>query len=224
MRKENGLWVAIDGPDAVGKTTQVKLVVEHLKTNGLKSVAVQEFSSSPVGQTIQDILSTSRFYALREDKKSPLADTLLLVTDLVYEIESTIVPTIKSGGIVVSDRGPASLVAYQAVRISERSDFSLDKAITWCQRALSQTPVKPDLTTLIVISEDEMARRVEQREHYPLSQSDLSFLRQVNKILPSTAIEFSRRYTLIDGEKSPSEVTAAIVGDILSRINKKQIL
>ena len=223
MTTENpGVWIAIDGRDAVGKTTQVKLVADELRRQGIGPVIeIPEFSNSPIGNTIREILNRQRFYALKSDSSSPLADTSLLAADMVFSWENEIRPILKAGGVALSDRGPASFVAYQAVRIAERSpDFNLERAVDWCCNTMRVSGMRPDLTLLVEISDVEMARRVVAREGLPLSTGDTKFLRQVEELLPPAAKVLSRDYAVVSGEVKQSNVTKQIVEAVLPIVRK----
>lgn len=219
MSRKEGLWLAIDGIDAVGKSTQVPRVASQLRESGIDPVAeLTEFSSSPVGRTILDILEKNRFYALNEQKTSPLADTVHLLSDIVYSYETTIAPVVESQGVAVSDRGASSFVAYQGVRIGERSkNFNLKQAVSWAETLAKHCLVIPDLTVLIRISHDELMRRVISRGESPLSADELEFLDKVDQTMLRTIRNTSKDHIVIDGQQPLEEITQQIVSYLMSK-------
>lgn len=220
MRKKEGLWLAIDGIDAVGKSTQVPRVANNLLDLEVNPVIeLKEFSNSPVGQTILRILKENRFYALNDEKSSPLADTLHLLSDMVYNYETAIYPAVQNGGVAVTDRGASSFVGYQAVRVGERSpQFEERKAISWAQSIARHCLVIPDLTVLIRISHDEMMRRVVQRGEEPLSADELEFLDKVDRTMVKTIKGLSKEYIIVDGEQPVEDITTQIADYVMQRL------
>lgn len=219
MSKKEGLWVALDGIDAVGKSTQVPRVAQNLREQGVKPVTeLREFSSSPVGQTIVGILEEKRFYALNDEKTSPLADTLHLLSDMVYNYETVIGSVVQQRGVAVTDRGASSFVGYQAVRIGERSSrFNEKQAISWAETLARHCLVIPDLTVLVRISHDELMRRVVGRGEEPLSADELEFLDKVDRTMLQTIKHLSKEHIIIDGEQAIEDITAQISDYILRK-------
>lgn len=220
MRKKEGLWLAIDGIDAVGKSTQVPRVADDLRSREVNPVIeLKEFSNSLVGQTILRILNEKRFYALNDEKTSPLADTLHLLSDMVYNYETAIYPVVQNGGVAVTDRGASSFVGYQAVRVGERSpQFEERKAISWAQSIARHCLIIPDLTVLIRISRDEMMRRVVQRGDEPLSADELEFLDKVDHTMVKTIKGLSKDHIIVDGEQPIEEITTQIAEYVLQEM------
>lgn len=212
---QKGYWIAIDGVDAVGKSTQVNAVAQMLREEGFqKVIAITEFSNSPVGKTILDILHKKRFYSLNDSKNSPLADTITLVADMLYHWETIIRPTVLNGGIVISDRGPSSLVSYQSIRLAERNtDFQRETAFNWISQLTNHCGLKPDVTLILNISEDEMKSRVMKRESTPLVKTEVKFLNNVNDLVSQTD-ELSYKFMSISGEGSIQTVSRRIVNSL----------
>ena len=212
MSRKEGLWVALDGIDAVGKSTQVPRVAQNLRERGVEPVAeLREFSSSPVGETIVGILEKKRFYALNDEKTSPLSVTLHLLSDMVYNYETIIGPLVQQRGVAVTDRGASSFVGYQAVRIGERSPrFNQKEAISWAETLARHCLVIPDLTVLIRISHDELMRRVVGRGEEPLSADELEFLDEVDSTMLRTIKNLSKEHIVVDGEQAIEDLTMQI--------------
>lgn len=219
--KKEGLWVALDGIDAVGKSTQLPRVAQGLRDQGVELVAeIKEFSSSLVGQTITGILKEKRFYALNDERNSPMADTLHLLSDKVYSYETVIAPVIQQQGVAISDRGISSFVGHQAVRICEHSsEFNEKDTISWAETLAKHCLAIPDLTILIRISHEELMRRVVGRGEKQLSTDELGFLEKVDRIMLQTIKRLSKDYLIINGEQRIEDLTAQIVAAITQKLN-----
>lgn len=186
LNKLAGKWIALDGTDAVGKSTQVSLVEKKLKAGGAEILVLPEFSNSPVGKTIQSIIEEQRFFALHATKKTPYADTYALISDVAYHIESDGNDVMKRGGTVLSDRGLLSLIGYQAKRIEQYSAIDVEAAVDRLTQIVKQAMDHihfPDLHVLLVLNAEEMQRRVVGRGETPLTDTDLIFMREVRDIM-----------------------------------------
>jgi len=201
-----GKWIALDGVDAVGKSTQVKRLQQLIEADGQKCLVLNESSDSPVGSMIGRIIEEHRFYALHALKKTPYADTYALMADLAYKIESEADDVLRSGGTVVSDRGLLSLIGYQARRIEDHSTIAPKGAVTRATsivKSAFESLRIPDLHILLTISEEEMQRRVIGRGETEMEGVDLAFMRDVNKIMMGLSSEFPTEIidvTLLDQE------------------------
>ncbi len=218
---ERGMWIAIDGVDAVGKTTQVNTVANSLKARLEVPVeGIAEFSAFPPGRIITEILEKQRFYALHPEKKTPLADTVFLLSDMLTQYETIIAPTVNAGGIAVSDRGNVSFIAYQALRMEDSGvKFNFD-SFQWAHSLAQQCLITPDFTVLLTIPEEEMVRRIVQRGEAPPSEADLSFLVRLNKAI-QRAVEISGSEVVeVDGSLSKNKVTDSILDIIHKKTSK----
>ena len=207
------VWVALEGGDAVGKTTLLPLVTQSLVNTGLNSVGIPEFSDLPTGKAIKSALQDQRFFALRPDKITPMADTLLLAADLMAKIEISSKDLVQSG-VIISDRGPASLIAYQAIRLYERDPKhfpTLDNAIQWVKRLIGTIGLHADITMLLTVDESTVQQRLTNRGELPLSPDELQFLRQVNILMEQSARATSISTNIIDSGQNLETITQQIV-------------
>lgn len=197
MRQLSGKWIALDGTDAVGKSTQVQLLKNKIEEAGMPALVLPEFSESPLGRTITQIIQEQRFYALHTLKKTPYADTHALIADLVYKIEAEGHDILKQGGVVLSDRGILSLIGYQAKRIELHSDIAPVEAVKRLHETIQDSMKHlrlPDHHILLTIDESEMQNRVVGRGETPMTGEDLNFMKEVRIIMEnlSSYIDTSR--------------------------------
>lgn len=215
---KRGLWIALEGGDAVGKSTQIpKVAAELRKRSGLQVAEIPEFSDSPVGMAIAAIISENRFFSL-EKKTTPLADIMTTLSDLAYLYEKTISPTIQIGGIALSDRSPASPLTYQLVSGSGRLEQKGEKLFTSVVSLISECSLVPDLSVLLCIPEEEMIKRVVGRGETSPTLEELNYLRGVQNQLNRAARLTSRKVIEIDGSQSVDEVTLLIANTCLNKI------
>lgn len=219
---KRGLWIALEGGDAVGKSTQAPRVATELrKQSELQVVEVPEFSDSPIGIAIATIISRNRFFSL-ENKTTPLADILTTFSDLAYLYEKIIFPTTQAGGIALSDRSPASPLAYQLTSRSGKLDRKEEKLFLAVASLISKYSLVPDLSILLCLPEEEMVKRVVGRgEIYPTVE-ELTYLDGVQTQLKRAARLTSREVIEADGGPPVEIVTASIIQVCLEKIAKNR--
>ncbi len=107
MILKKGFLVAFEGIDGAGKTTQAKLLYEHLTMKGLKVVLSKEPTDSIYGQKIKKLAHGER------DLTKPLDEYRLFINDRKIHVENLIKPALQDKKIVILDRYYFSTIAYQ---------------------------------------------------------------------------------------------------------------
>ncbi|MBW2730882.1 MAG: dTMP kinase [Deltaproteobacteria bacterium] len=138
---DRGLFVALEGIDGSGTTTQARLLVEQLAKAGHPAHLTQEPSSGPVGRLLRDVL--------RGEWKMPSAGTaLLFAADRLHHLNDEILPRLDEGQHVVSDRYLLSSLAYQGLECEH----------AWVE-AINRQAIIPDLTVFLRIHPARAAQR-----------------------------------------------------------------
>ena len=136
-----GKFIAIEGLDGCGSTTQIRLLGESLPNTHLTA----EPSSDPVGKLIRQ--------ALRDEVN--LSDNILpylFAADRKDHLESEIEPALEAGKTVITDRYYGSSLAYQSLIAP------LDRVV-----ALNQDFRAPDVVVFMDISPEQALERIEAR-------------------------------------------------------------
>lgn len=107
MTAHRGLFVALEGADGSGKSTQAALLAERLKAEGRDVVLTFEPGATPLGKRIRSLLLDDA------DAVEPIAEALLMSADRAQHVAEVIVPALARGAVVVSDRYIPSSLAYQ---------------------------------------------------------------------------------------------------------------
>lgn len=102
-----GKLVVLEGPEGVGKTTQIRLLAERLATAGIQCVAVREPGGTPVGDDIREILLQP------EQEISAATEALLFMASRAELVNREILPSLQKGMVVLVDRFFLSTYAYQ---------------------------------------------------------------------------------------------------------------
>lgn len=144
-RRFPGVFVVVEGIDGSGSTTHTKLLGQALRERGLKVVETCEPSAGPIGALIRQVLQRRLFVAdaagPREFAWSTMA--LLFAADRMDHLDSTVVPALREGAVVLSDRYDLSSLAYQSITAPNGQ-----KVVPWI-RELNAVALRPDLTIVI---------------------------------------------------------------------------
>jgi dTMP kinase len=138
-----GTFVCIEGLDGCGKTTQAKLLVEKLQRS-YNAMYTAEPSDGKIGAFIRK----SILYG--EKRSTSLAEALLFAADRVEHVENEVLPALRQGKLVISDRYVYSSLAYQGA-----AGLSLE----WIQ-SINQYALRPELAIFIDVDPRAVMQRL----------------------------------------------------------------
>ncbi|MEU8356321.1 dTMP kinase [Nonomuraea sp. NPDC048882] len=193
-----GLFVAFEGGEGSGKTTQSRLVAIWLRDQGYDVVQTREPGSTKVGMRLRAILLDAAERGL-----SARAEALLYAADRAEHVEKVIRPALYRGSLVVTDRYVDSSLAYQgAGRSLDPADVS--KINAWATGGLV-----PHLTVLIdTPPEVGLARLGGAADR--IESEPLEFHERVRKEFRALAAAAPERYLVIDGTMPQEAITRRI--------------
>lgn len=104
-----GMFITLEGGEGSGKSTQIRLLADALRTMGRSVVTTREPGGTPEAEKIRDFL-------VKRDggNWTPMAECMLLYAARQMHVENLIKPALSEGKIVVSDRFSDSTRAYQS--------------------------------------------------------------------------------------------------------------
>jgi dTMP kinase len=102
-----GSLIVLEGPDGIGKSTQVERLRLRLRDQGYDVLVVREPGGTPVGEDIRRILLDS------ERDMAPLTEVLLFAAARAELVNRVVRPALRAGRVVVMDRYVTSSIAYQ---------------------------------------------------------------------------------------------------------------
>jgi dTMP kinase len=141
------MFIAFEGLDGSGSSTQARLLVERLERKGRPALVTKEpTGSNPVGRLIREALQ-HRF------EVSPEGLQLLFSADRAEHLRTEILPALKEGMIVVTDRYLFSTIAFGSYGVPD---------MEWLKQLNRLFPL-PDLTFLFKLDPEECIRRIQGR-------------------------------------------------------------
>jgi dTMP kinase len=198
-----GSLITIEGIDGAGKSTQVELLAEHLRTVGFDVVQLREPTDGPWGRKIKELARKGRTISPREECE-------WFLKDRKEDVEKNILPALNENKIVLLDRYYYSTMAYQG---------ALGLSMEAIKNANEKFAPVPDMVIIIDLSPSIALKRIEhKRIHGPDHFESLDYQEKVRKIFQEMKGHSNVR--LIDGNKPVEEIHAEIkkvVLDLLVR-------
>ncbi len=133
---ERGVFIALEGPEGSGKTTQVGLLASWLRDRGHDPVLTREPGGTAVGEEVRRVL-------LEADNVPALSELLLILAARAALVDEVIRPALAAGRVVVTDRFHLSTLAYQAY------GRGLPLADVTAMNTFATGALEPDLTIVL---------------------------------------------------------------------------
>lgn len=207
------LFITFEGLDGCGKTTQMRLLADRLRGAGYDVVETVEPGGTPVGQKIRQILLDASHQEL-----SATAELLLYFASRAQNVEQVILPALRQGKIVLSDRFTDSTLAYQG------AGRKLGEEVVRQLHHLACGGLKPDLTVLLDIDpETSLARARARNRREPgagtrMDEQTAEFYLRVREAYRSLADREPQRFIVVDGRGEPDAVAEAVWAALTARL------
>ncbi|SET50704.1 dTMP kinase [Geodermatophilus poikilotrophus] len=198
--RPRGLFIAFEGGEGAGKSTQVRLLCEWLTARGRPARATFEPGGTPAGAAVRAIVLDRAHTGL-----SPRAEALLYAADRAQHAHAVLRPALGAGEVVVTDRYVDSSLAYQgAGRTIGLDDVA---AISrWATLGL-----RPDLTVLLDLPpETGLARARGRAAADRLESESLEFHQRVRDTFRTLAAAAPGRYLVLDATRGVEELAADV--------------
>lgn len=192
-----GRFIVLDGPDGAGKSSQIKLLAQHLRAQGLTVCEVRDPGGTVIGDKIRAILLDKA-----HDEMSVECETMLYMASRAQLVSQVIRPALADRQCVLCDRFISSTIAYQGA----------GGADTAAIRRVGEVAVGglwPDLTVILDLAHEEGLRRANGRSAAPpdrVESKGSDYHRRVRENFLLQACQDPRRFAVIDAGGTPAEV------------------
>jgi len=209
-----GLFIAFEGGEGSGKSTQTKLLKKWLEDEGHSVVVSREPGGTQLGKGLRDILLDHKTGAI-----SPRAEALLYAADRAQHVFAVIRPALADGEIVITDRYFDSSIAYQgAGRILEPGEVA--RISRWATESLF-----PTLTIILDLPAEIGLARLKKMDR--LEAEPLAFHQRIRQEFLQLALLDPERYLVVDALMSVEDIHHAIATRVselpaLSKVVKKE--
>ena len=149
----NAKFITFEGIDGWGKSTQARLLLEHMNNSGVETILVREPGGTNISESIREILLHSN-----SGKMGDRTESLLMTASRAQLTQEILVPNIEQGKFVIADRYSDSTLAYQG------GGRNLD--IEWLIELNNYATftLLPDITFFVDVRPEEALRRLDNNK------------------------------------------------------------
>ena len=201
-----GFFITFEGSEGSGKSTQIELLVRHLRALGYRARIAREPGGTPIGEEIRHTLKHSK----NNSEMTAEAELLLMNASRAQLVREVVRPALAAGEVVVCDRFYDSTTAYQGY--GRQLDLNLVQSII--DIAVGDT--RPNLTLLLTVSpEISELRRALRQSTLPfmrdrIEEADRQFFERVDRGFATIAAAEPKRFRLVEASGTLESVADRI--------------
>jgi dTMP kinase len=192
-----GCFVALEGGEGVGKSTQARLLRDQLEADGYDVLLTFEPGDTEVGQQLRRIVLDPATGDI-----SHRTEALLYAADKAEHVDRVIAPALSRRAVVITDRYVDSTLAYQGAG-RDLADREVERVARWATGDL-----RPHLTVVLDLPPEQGFTRFDQRDR--IEAESVEFHERVRQMFLQLATGSPEHYLIVDARLPVGEVTAAI--------------
>lgn len=195
-----GVFVAFEGGEGAGKSTQTVKLAAWLKVAGYECVVTREPGATQLGRSLRELVLNHS-----ENAPTPRAEALLYAADRAQHVDTVIRPALNRGAVVLTDRYVDSSLAYQGAGRALPTD-----EVAWLSQ-WATTGLRPDLVVLLDVDpEVGLARAGRRGQSDRLEAESLAFHQRVRAAFLDLAEAVPGRYLVVDASGNPDIIAEQI--------------
>lgn len=207
ISQQRGRFIAFEGGEGAGKSTQVKALVAKLRDLGLEVVQTREPGGSPGAELLRDLLVQGE-----AGRWSPLSELLMMYAARSDHLEKVIRPALERGAWVICDRFADSSRAYQGAGGGVAPAFieQVDAAVV--------ADTQPDLVLVMDMPVETGLHRAGARgdKENRFESKGLAFHERLRQGFLARAAKVPERYRVVDADQAIAPLSAAIWAEVQS--------
>lgn len=192
-------FVALEGVEGCGKSTQSSLLADRLRAEGIDAVLTREPGGTPRGQTIRALLLDPVHGRL-----SPRAEALLYAADRAEHVAAVVQPALGAGSWVISDRFSDSYRAYQGAG----RGLEVGQITSWASSGL-----EPDLVIVLDLPVELGMKRISGSLDR-IESAGIDFHTRVRQAFLDLAAAEPGRFSVIDATHPVESVAELVWGAV----------
>ncbi|MDQ2774795.1 MAG: dTMP kinase [Acidobacteriota bacterium] len=217
LSKDGGLFISFEGTEGSGKSTQMRLLVEHLRSEGYRVTENQEPGGTGIGKQIRRVLLDPA-----NAEMASTTELLLMFASRAQAASEVISPALGRGDIVVSDRFTDSTLAYQG----EARGLGFEMVLSAHRLAIGS--LFPNVTVCVDIDVQEGLARAHRRNQRNkngscedrLDMQSPNFHNRVRDGYRRIAALEPERFRIVDGRGSIAAVADRVWTEIAPRLQQ----
>jgi dTMP kinase len=203
------LYIALEGPEGSGKTTQARRLSARLRAMGLPVVEVREPGGTALGEQIRSLLADPA-----HGNMSPEAEVLLFAAARAQLLREVVRPALQEGRVVVSDRCVYASLAYQG----HARGLGVD--VVRQVNQLATEGLLPDLVVVLDLPVEEGLARDEAGRQDRIQREDVAFHRRVREGYLRLGRE-DPRVRVVPAHGSPDQVEERVWEQVRPLVERK---
>ena len=189
------MYIAIEGIDTCGKSTQISLLKEALP----EAVFTKEPGGTEVGAKLREIL-------LGDYELDSRAEFLMFLADRAQHSHFLLKPALEQNKTVITDRSLISGLAY--------SNKLFDESFKVHATKFAMDGVAPDLCVLLELDEDELVSRLGAKEHDRIEKQGIAYLLEVQSNIIKYAEVLGVKLLKISAKMDRDKICQTIIDNI----------
>lgn len=188
-----GIFITFEGIEGCGKSTQIKLLENYLKSKGVPTLLTREPGGTAIGEKIRQVLLNKDFKEMH-----PITELLLYASARSQHVHQVILPALKGGKIVLCDRYADATKAYQG------DARGIDKTLLKNIHKIATDNLQSTLTFLLDCPVEIGLGRAQDRNRF--EEEKVSFHKKVRKGYLEIAKAEPKRIKIIDATQTRDTV------------------
>jgi dTMP kinase len=214
-----GCFITFEGVEGCGKTTQIRMAGNFLKSKGIKAIVTEEPGGTALGTELRRLLLNRSAFHLGGE-----AELFLFLSDRAQHVREVILPALQENQWVLCDRFSDATIAYQGF------GRELDRNVVQQLTDFASASLMPDQTFLFDLPVEEglkralrRASRIESdRAEDRFEREALEFHERVRAGYLSLSREEPRRFRIIDGRQDITAIHLEVSRHLAELINARK--
>ena len=206
-----GIFISFEGIDGCGKSTQVKLLLEKLATEGYITKLVREPGGTKICEDIREILLDNNNINM-----SSRSEDLLMTASRAQLTKEEIIPALNNGKCVIADRFKDSTLAYQG------GGRNLDIEFLIKLNNFATYNIDPDITFFLDISAETAHSRSNTNKPDRIESIGVEFQNSVREKYLYIAERFKKRIVTINGNETQSLIHSTVWKNTINFLNERK--
>lgn len=204
---DKGLFITFEGGDGAGKSTQIDLLADHLRSRGCEVLLTREPGGTKISEKIRGVLLDSE-----NREMAPVTEMMLYAAARAQLVAEVIKPALSEGKVVICDRFLDSSLAYQSYgrdlgdAVLEVNQYAIDGCM-------------PDVTIYLRVDPQTGRQRIQTRDQDRIESESERFHDRVHEGYEQLCLRYPDRITAIDAGGTIEEISQAIRAEVTGKIN-----
>jgi dTMP kinase len=202
-----GVFVAFEGGDGTGKTTQARALAASLSDRGYHTLLTFEPGDSSVGKELRRIVLDPATGEL-----SHRTEVLLYAADKAEHVDTVVLPALERGAVVITDRYVDSTLAYQGAG-RDLGLVDVEAVARWATRDL-----RPDLTVVLDLDPAHGLSRFRERDR--IEGETPAFFARARQAFLDLAAADPDHYLVVDAGRPRDEIAETVLARVEPLLDK----